>query len=94
MSESAVTTSTFEWRGGDVLARIAREPLTHFLAIGPALLLLAQWRAGSETDRYRIVVDAAAEGRLATTYQQQYGAVPSSAQLQFLIDSRGGSDAS
>ncbi len=59
---------------------------THFLAIGLALLLLAQWRAGSETDRYRIVVDAATEYRLAATYQQQYGAAPSNEQLQFLID--------
>lgn len=87
MSEFTVATPGLEWRAGDVLARIAREPLTHFLAIGLSLLLLAQWRAGSETDRYRIVVDAAAERRLEATYQQQYGAAPSSEQLQFLIDS-------
>jgi hypothetical protein len=87
MSEVTVAPAGLEWRAGAVLARIAREPLTHFLAIGLAMLLLAQWRADNGQDRYRIVVDAAVERRLAATYQQQYGAAPSTEQLRFLVDS-------
>ena len=87
MSEATIALPAFRRRAGDALVRIAREPLTHFLAIGLVILLLAQWRAGSGSDRYRIVVDAAVEQRLAATYQQQYGGAPSNEQLQFLIDS-------
>jgi peptidyl-prolyl cis-trans isomerase C len=65
--------------------KILREPLLHFMVLG-ALVYLAARQFDGESDRYRIDAGAAQRARIATTYQQQYGAPPTARQLDYLLD--------
>lgn len=65
--------------------RILREPLLHFMVLG-LLVYGAARQFDGEGDRYRIDAGPEQRARIATTYQQQYGAPPTDAQLQYLLD--------
>ena len=67
-----------------VLARILREPLTHFLILGLAVFVAAQVHAG-RTSQHRIVITPAHVAQLANDYALQFGAKPDPATMEALI---------
>ena len=67
------------------LGRLLGEPLLHFLIIGLLIFLAAQgWRGAH--DVRRIVVTPERTAQLATKYRLQFGAPPSPAQLEGLVE--------
>lgn len=62
---------------------ILREPLVHFLALG-ALVYVAANRA--QSGQYEIDAGPQLQARLLRTYVEQYGAPPTSSQLQRALD--------
>jgi len=67
------------------LGRLIREPLLHFLVIGLLIFLAAQaWRGAHEPRRIVVTPERTAE--LATKYRQQFGAPPTPAQLESLVE--------
>ena len=69
-----------------VMRRALREPLLHFLVAGLMLFLAAQaWRGAH--DVRRIVVTPERTAELATKYRLQFGAPPTPAQLETLVES-------
>jgi peptidyl-prolyl cis-trans isomerase C len=67
------------------LARVAREPLTHFVIVGALLFALGQlWSARGE--RYAISVGPDQLERIAQTYAQQYGEAPDRAAMKAMVD--------
>ena len=64
--------------------RILREPLLHFMVLGALVFTVARGFAG-DTDRYRIDAGPTQRARIATTYAQQYGVVPTEKQLDYLL---------
>jgi peptidyl-prolyl cis-trans isomerase C len=66
-------------------ARLWREPLLHFLILG-AILYVVVGRLSAHTDAQRIIVTRADIDGIATNYRLQYGALPSGAQLDALVD--------
>ena len=68
-----------------VLARALREPLVHILIVGLVIFLAAQaWRGAH--DVRRIVVTPERTAELATKYRLQFGAPPTPAQLEALVE--------
>jgi hypothetical protein len=65
--------------------RVLREPLLHFMVLG-ALVFGAARQFDDAADRYQIDAGPEQRARIATTYQQQYGAAPTASQLQYLLD--------
>jgi hypothetical protein len=70
-----------------LLARVLREPLTHFVAIGIAIFVAAHV-IEEQRSRYNIAVSSAAVVRIANTYAQQYGAPPTPQQMRTMIDNQ------
>jgi peptidyl-prolyl cis-trans isomerase C len=64
---------------------IAREPFVQFIVLG-ALIWVGVEYWNVHHDRYRIQVGSAERQRIATTYQQQFGQLPTPIQLRRLID--------
>jgi peptidyl-prolyl cis-trans isomerase C len=70
------------------LRRWFGQPLLQFLFIGAAIFTVAQLLDDSSNAAARtIVVDTARTERLAQLYQVQMGSAPSSADLEYLVDS-------
>jgi hypothetical protein len=68
------------------VGRALREPLLHFLVVGLVIFLAAQaWRGAH--DVRRIVVTPERTAELATKYRLQFGAPPTPAQLEALVES-------
>jgi peptidyl-prolyl cis-trans isomerase C len=65
--------------------RLLREPLLHFLLLGFAIHVAAS-HFDRDSGRYRIDAGAAQRARLAELYRQQYGAPPSRAELEQLVE--------
>jgi hypothetical protein len=61
---------------------ILREPLVHFLALGALVYVAANHRPG----QYEIDAGPEQQARLVRTYFEQYGARPTSSQLQRALD--------
>jgi hypothetical protein len=62
-----------------------REPLLHFFVIGLVIFVAAQaWRGAHDTRRIVVTPERAAE--LATKYRLQFGAAPTPAQLEGLVE--------
>ena len=70
-----------------LLRAFAAEPLTHFVLIG-ALLFIVSHALQDRSSRYRIDITPAEVDRIATSYAQQYGAVPSGDQLRTMVGNR------
>lgn len=70
---------------GRLAARAVREPLLHFVLAGLALYALAVHHR-EQSSLYRIVVTPERASRLADDYRQQFGAPPTPAGLQALVD--------
>lgn len=64
--------------------RILREPLLHFMVLGAIVYATAR-QFDTETGRYRIDAGAVQRARIEATFQQQYGAPPTRAQLDYLL---------
>ncbi len=64
--------------------RILREPLLHFLVLGAAVYATAS-QFDTESSRYRIDAGPEQRARLEATFQQQYGAPPTQAQVDYLL---------
>jgi peptidyl-prolyl cis-trans isomerase C len=62
---------------------IFREPLVHFLALGTLLYVAANH---TQSGQYEIDAGPQQQARLARTYFEQYGAVPTSLQLERALD--------
>ena len=62
---------------------ILREPLVHFLALGALVYVAANH---SQSGQYEIDAGPEQQARLARTYFEQYGAPPTSSQLQRALD--------
>lgn len=71
----------------DLLGRILREPLTHFVAIGIAIFAVSHVIEERQS-RYTIAVSDADLTRIANTYTQQYGASPSPQQMRTMVDNQ------
>jgi hypothetical protein len=70
---------------GSWLGRLVREPLLHFFVIGVLIFVAAQaWRGAHDTRRIVVTPERAAE--LATKYRLQFGAAPTPAQLEGLVE--------
>ncbi|MCJ2186026.1 peptidyl-prolyl cis-trans isomerase [Novosphingobium beihaiensis] len=67
------------------MMRIAREPLTHFLIVG-LVFWLAAAHYRTVTDGHRIEVTRQTAERLTAGYRAEYGAAPSPARLEQLVD--------
>ena len=70
-----------------LLARILREPLTHFVAIGIAIFVVSHVIEERQS-RYNIAVSDADLTRIANTYTQQYGAPPTPQQMRTMVDNQ------
>lgn len=70
-----------------LLARILREPLTHFVAIGIAIFVVSHVIEERQS-RYNIAVSDADLTRIANTYTQQYGAPPTPLQMRTMVDNQ------
>ena len=70
-----------------LLARILREPLAHFVAIGIAIFAVSHVIEERQS-RYNIAVSDADLTRIANTYTQQYGAPPSPQQMRTMVDNQ------
>lgn len=66
-------------------ARVLREPLTHFVAIGLAIFAVSH-EIEARQSRYHIQLGEADLQRIATSYAQQYGAPPSADQMRTMVD--------
>jgi hypothetical protein len=62
-----------------------REPLTHFLAFGILIFVVAH-ALEARSQRYRIDVSPAIVTRIANSYAQQYGAPPDRGQIRTMVD--------
>ena len=62
---------------------ILREPLVHFLALGALVYVAANH---SQSGQYEIDAGPERQARLARTYFEQYGAPPTSSQLERALD--------
>jgi peptidyl-prolyl cis-trans isomerase C len=62
-----------------------REPLTHFLAFGILIFIVAH-ALEARSQRYRIDVTHAQVTRIVNSYTQQYGAAPDPAQVRTMVD--------
>jgi hypothetical protein len=71
-------------RSPDLLARILREPLTHFVVIGIAIFAVSHVIEERQS-RYTIAVSDADLTRIANTYTQQYGAPPTPQQMRTMV---------
>jgi len=71
------------WRA--VAARVGREPLSHFVALG-LLIFAGTHYTEARQQRYTIELDRAQLQRIATAYRQQYGTLPPPAVLRALAD--------
>lgn len=67
-----------------LLARVLREPLTHFVAIGLAIFVVSH-AIEARQSRYNIALGEADLQRIATSYTQQYGAPPSRDQMRTMV---------
>lgn len=67
------------------LARILREPLTHFVAIGIAIFVVSHVIEQRQS-RYNVTLSNADAVRIANSYAQQYGAAPNPQQMRTMID--------
>ena len=70
-----------------LLARLLREPLTHFVAIGIAIFAVSHGIEERQS-RYNIAVSDADLTRIANTYAQQYGAPPTPQQMRTMVDNQ------
>jgi len=70
------------------LARLIREPLVHFLALGAALFALYALINPGATDRRTTRIDVGPDelAWITTTWSQQYRRPPSDAELRSLVD--------
>jgi peptidyl-prolyl cis-trans isomerase C len=69
-----------------VLGQIVREPVLHFAVLGLCLWAgITSWN--SHERRYTVTVDAAQQKRLAGLYAEQFGNLPSRAQMRVLLNS-------
>ena len=69
------------------MSRFLREPLVHFLALGVLLFVLFALFGGSGGDPdSTILVTEADVGRIAATWQRQWGRLPTRAELSSLVD--------
>jgi hypothetical protein len=68
------------------VGRVLREPLLHFLIVGLVIFLAAQAWRGAHDER-RIVVTPERTAELANKYRLQFGAPPTPAQLDALVES-------
>ena len=62
-----------------------REPLSHFLAFGILIFIVAH-ALEARSQRYRIDVSPAQVTRIVNSYAQQYGAAPDPAQVRTMVD--------
>ena len=67
------------------LARVLREPLTHFVAIGIGIFVVSHVIEERQS-RYNLTLSNADVLRIANSYAQQYGAQASPAQMRTMID--------
>jgi peptidyl-prolyl cis-trans isomerase C len=71
----------------NLLRRIAREPLLHFVVLGIAIFALAHVvEARNQAAETRLELDAGLPDRLANLYRSQYGVSPSAEQLENIVD--------
>lgn len=70
---------TGTWR-----SRILREPLTHFVLLGLLIFAIAHWLE-ARSKRYVINVGASEIARIANSYEQQYGSVPTADQIRTMV---------
>ena len=74
-------------RSPNRLACILREPLTHFVAIGIAIFVVAHVIEDRQS-RYKTTVFDADLTRIVNTHTQQYGAAPSPRQMRTMVDNQ------
>ncbi len=67
------------------LARLLREPLTHFVVLG-LLIFAAAHYLEARSQRYVIDLGPPELRRIALSYAQQYGTAPSAAEMQAMTD--------
>lgn len=67
------------------LARLLREPLTHFVAIGLAIFVVSHLIEEHQS-RYNVAFSKADVLRIANSYAQQYGSEPTPQQMRTMID--------
>ncbi len=81
VTEAASATARPRGRVG----RVLREPLLHFLIIGVVIFVAMQsWRAANDTRRIVVTPERTAE--LANKYRLQFGAAPTPAQLEGVVE--------
>jgi len=66
---------------------LLREPLLHFVILGGAIFIGMQTYDSAARGR-EIVIDESLKHQLAQTFKEQFGASPSAAELQRLVDGR------
>lgn len=69
----------------NLLRRVLREPLTHFLLIGILIFAAAHWLE-TRSLRYVITIGPDDLTRIENSYIQQYGSTPTPAQLRTMVD--------
>ena len=69
------------------MRRLLAEPIVHFLLIGVALFGAYRWMAPADSDGRRIVITQGVVNDLVTQHVAARGRVPSSAELNHLIES-------
>lgn len=74
-------------RSPNRLARILREPITHFVVIGIAIFAVSHVIEERQS-RYTIAVSDADLTRITNTYTQQYGAPPTPQQMRTMVDNQ------
>ncbi|WP_176593475.1 peptidyl-prolyl cis-trans isomerase [Sphingobium sp. EM0848] len=67
------------------LRPLLREPLTHFVILGVLIFAVAHWLE-ARSQRYVITIAPADVTRIENSYVQQYGNMPTLAQLRTMID--------
>lgn len=67
------------------LSRVLREPIVHFMALGGMLFLLTHV-LGQQRPFSRITITKDQVNRMADNYRLQYGSLPSSSQLEVLVE--------
>jgi hypothetical protein len=75
------------WRSrlSDLALRLLREPLTHFLLLGLLIFALARY-FDEQSRRYVIEIGPKEQQRIAESYAQQYGELPSAGQLKAMTE--------
>jgi peptidyl-prolyl cis-trans isomerase C len=73
-------------RPDNLLRRVVREPLLHFIVLGVAIFALAHVvEARKQAEEMRIGLDDGLDARLANLYRAQFGVAPTDAQLRILV---------